>query len=224
MKTDIQIQKDLIEELNWEPFVNVSEIGVAVKNGIVTLSGCVDTYAEKIMAEKVAKRVSGVKAVAEDIIVNNSPKNQKTDTEIAAAVIEALKWHAGVQDQKIKIKVENGIVKLEGVADWEYQRKNAETAIQNLVGVHAVINMITVIPQVTAIDIQQKIKTALIRNASIDAARILVDVIGNKVILRGKVKSFAEIEDAERTAWSAPGISDVESKLEIVPPEYSFVD
>ncbi len=220
MKSDIQIQKDVIAELKWEPIVMASEIGVAVKKGIVTLSGQVDTYAEKLAAERAAKRVSGVKIVAEDIQVGASPSYRKTDAEIAEAVLNALKWHSGVQDEKIKIKVEDGIVRLEGVADWEYQRKNAGMAIENLTGVRSVINLITVKPKVSSFDIQQKISSAFHRNATLDAARISVDVTGSKAILRGKVRSFAEKEDAERTAWLAPGISSVESKLEVELPEY----
>lgn len=224
MKSDIQIQKDVLAELKWEPVLTASEIGVSVKKGIVTLSGKVDTYAEKLAAERAAKRVSGVKIVAEDIQVGNSPAYRKTDAEIAEAVLNALKWHSGVQDEKIKIKVEDGIVRLEGVADWEYQRKNAGTAVENLTGVRSVINLITVKPKVSSFDIQQKISSAFHRNATIDAARISVDVTGTKAILRGKVRSFAEKEDAERTAWLAPGISSVESKLEVELPEYSYVD
>lgn len=224
MKSDIQIQKDVVAELKWEPVLTASEIGVSVKKGIVTLSGKVDTYAEKLAAERAAKRVSGVKIVAEDIQVGNSPTYRKTDAEIAEAVLNALKWHSGVQDEKIKIKVEDGIVRLEGVADWEYQRKNAGAAVENLTGVRSVINLITVKPKVSSFDIQQKISSAFHRNATIDAARISVDVTGTKAILRGKVRSFAEKEDAERTAWLAPGISSVESKLEVELPEYSYVD
>ena len=220
MKSDIQIQKDVIAELKWEPIVMASEIGVAVKKGIVTLSGQVDTYAEKLAAERAAKRVSGVKIVAEDIQLGASHSYRKTDAEIAEAVLNALKWHSGVQDEKIKIKVEDGIVRLEGVADWEYQRKNAGMAIENLTGVRSVINLITVKPKVSSFDIQQKISSAFHRNVTLDAARISVDVTGSKAILRGKVRSFAEKEDAERTAWLAPGISSVESKLEVELPEY----
>ena len=132
MKSDNQIQKDVMDELKWEPYLNASDIGVSVKNGIVTLSGQVDTYSKKIAAEKAPKRVAGVKAVAEDIQVGVSPVYSKTDTEIAQAVLNALKWHSAVQEEKIKIKVENGNVKLEGEVEWEYQRNNVKTAIENL--------------------------------------------------------------------------------------------
>ena len=132
MKSDFQIQKDVMDELKWDPFISISEIGVSVKNGIVTLSGHVDTYSKKLAAEKAAKKVAGVKAVAEDLTVGISPSYRKTDAEIAEAVISALKWHSAVQDEKIKITVEDGTVKLEGEVDWEYQRNNVKTAVENL--------------------------------------------------------------------------------------------
>jgi osmotically-inducible protein OsmY len=224
MRTDNQIQKDVMEELSWEPFLNESEIGVAVKNGIVTLSGIVDTFSKKLSAEKATKRVAGVRAVAEDIQVGVSPKYRKTDTEIAETVLNALKWNTTIPDDKIQIKVENGNVKLEGELEWEYQRMNARRAIENINGVNSVINLITVKPKLEALDIQQKINSAFHRNATIDAQRIKVEVNGNKVILTGKVRSFAEKDDAEKAAWSAPGILNVESKLVIEEPELVFND
>lgn len=222
MKNDIEIQKDVMEQLKWEPFINASAIGVAVKNGIVTLSGQVDTYTKKLAAEKAAKRVIGVKAVAEDIQVGISPGYRKTDAEIAEAVLNALKWHSAVQEEKIKIKVEDGNVKLEGEVEWEYQRTNAKAAIENLTGVRSVINFITVKPKITSAEIQQKINAAFHRSATIDAGKITADVVGSKVILRGSVRSFTEKEDAETAAWNAPGVMSVDNKLEIEIPEYAF--
>jgi osmotically-inducible protein OsmY len=222
MKSDLQIQKDVMEEIRWEPFLNASEIGVAVKNGVVTLSGHVDAYSKKIVAEKAAKKVTGVKAVAEDILVGISPAYRKTDAEIADAVLNALKWHTAVQEEKIKIKVEDGNVRLEGEVDWDYQRSSARKAIENLAGVRSVVSLIAVKPVTTASDIQQKISSALLRSATVDADKITPDVIGSRVILRGKVRSFAEKEDAEIAAWNAPGVTNVESKLEIEVPEYAF--
>ena len=222
MKNDLQIQKDVIEELRWEPFLNSSEIGVAVKNGIVTLSGQVDSYSKKLIAERAAKKVAGVKAVAEDIQVGISPGFRKTDAEIAEAVLNALKWHSAIQDEKIKIKVENGNIKLEGEVEWEYQRSSIKSAIENLAGVHSVINLVTVKPKITPSEVQQKIKAAFQRSATIDAGKITAEVFGSKVILRGNVRSFAEKEDAEVAAWNAPGITSIESKLEIEVPVYAF--
>ncbi len=224
MKNDSQIQKDVMEQLKWEPFLKASEIGVAVKNGIVTLSGLVDSYSKKLSAEKAAKKVEGVKAVAEDIQVGISPVFRKTDTEIAEVVVNALKWHTAVQQEKIKIEVEDGIVKLEGEVEWEYQRKNAGAAVENLLGVRSVINLITVKSKTSASDIQQKIGSAFMRSATIDAGKINAEVAAGKVILRGKVRSFAEKEDAEIAAWSAPGVNSVDNRLEIEMPEYAYED
>ena len=222
MKTDDQIKRDVMDELLWEPLLLASEIGVAVKIGVVTLSGIVDSYAKKLSAERAAKRVSGVKVVALDIQVGVSPRFAKSDTEIAEAVLNALKWHTAVQENSIKIKVEDAIVKLEGEVEWEYQRNNAKLAIENLSGVKAVINLITVKPKISADDLEKKISAAFHRNATLDAGKIMVKVSGNRVILNGSVRSFAESDDAEDAAWAAPGVLNVENNLEIVEPEYAF--
>lgn len=221
MKSDSQIQKDVMDQLKWEPFLNASQIGVAVKNGIVTLSGQVDTYSKKLAAENAAKKIAGVKAIAEDIQIGVSPAYSKTDTEIAEAVLNALKWHTAVQEEKLRIKVENGNVRLEGEVEWEFQRKNAETAIENLTGVSSVMNLITVKPKITASDIKKKITSAFERSATIDAGKITVEVMEGKVTLRGKVRSFAEKEDAEDAASFAPGVTRVESRIEMEAPEYA---
>jgi len=222
MKSDFQIQKDVMDELKWDPFISISEIGVSVKNGVVTLSGHVDTYSKKLAAEKAAKKVAGVKAVAEDLTVGISPSYRKTDAEIAEAVISALKWHSAVQDEKIKITVEDGTVKLEGEVDWEYQRNNVKTAVENLTGVRSVLDLIMVKPRITPTDIQQKISAAFHRSATLDSGKITSEIIGSKVIIHGKVRSFMEKEDAERAVWNAPGVTSVESKIQIEVPEYAF--
>lgn len=224
MKSDVQIQQDVIEELKWEPFLTASDIGVSVKNGIVTLSGQVDSYAKKIAAEKSTKKVTGVKAIAEDIQIGVSPTHDKTDTEIAEAVLNALKWHTAVQEEKIKIKVEDGNVRLDGEVEWEYQRSNAKTAIENLSGVKSVINFITVKAKVLAADVTEKIMDAFHRSATIDAACIKPEITGNKVTLLGKVRSVSEKEDAESAAWNAPGVTTVENKLLVDEPEYVLED
>ena len=222
MKSDVQIQKDVMEELKWEPFLSASEIGVAVKSGIVTLSGLVDSYSKKIAAEKAVKNVAGVRALAEDIQIAVSPAHKKTDAEIAEAVLNALKWHSAVQEEKIKIKVEEGNVRLDGEVEWEYQRSSAKTAIENLSGVRSVINLIKLKPKISSGDIEQKISAAFHRSATVDSGKITVDITGSRVTLRGKVRSIAEKDDAETAAWNAPGVTGVESKLEVEVPEFAF--
>jgi osmotically-inducible protein OsmY len=222
MKTDIQIQKDVMDELKWQPFLNSSEIGVAVKNGIVTLSGIVDSFSKKLTAERAAKKVAGVKAIAEDIQIGVSPAYKKSDTEIAEAVFNALKWHSAVPEEKVRIKVEDGVVTLEGELEWEYQRVNARSAIQHLLGVRSVTNLITVKPKISPFELEQKINAAFLRHASIDAGKINVSVVGNKVILKGKVRSAAESEDAEDVVWAAPGVYNIENDLTIEESELVY--
>lgn len=222
MKNDIQIQQDVIEQLRWEPFLDAAEIGVTVKNGIVTLSGNVDMYYKKIAAEGAAKKVAGVKAVAENIQVGILPSYRKTDTEIAEAVTNALRWNISVPDENIKIKVEDGVVSLDGEVDWHYQRNAARNTVEKLAGVRRINNNITIKPAITAADVKKKISAAFVRYATIDAGKITVDVIDNRVILAGKVRSFADREDAENAAWSAPGVTSVENRLELQEEEYAF--
>jgi osmotically-inducible protein OsmY len=219
MKTDLEIQQDVMNEVKWQPFLKSANIGVAVKNGIVTLSGNVDNYSQKIQAEKAAKKVTGVKAIAEDIQIGVSPAFERTDADIAESVMYALKWHAAVPEDRIKVKVENGIVTLEGEVEWEYQRNSAKESVNNLLGVRNLVNLITIKPRVIAFDVRSKISNALHRTATVDSERVFIEVNGNKVILNGKVRSYAEKEDVENAAWCAPGVSRVESHLEVEPVE-----
>lgn len=215
MKTDSQIQKDVQAELKWHPSLKASEIGVTVRNGIVTLSGTVDSYSKKLEAEAAARNIDGVKAVAEDLEVRVFPDVTKSDTDLAAAVLNALKWHSTVVDEKLKIKVENGWVTLDGTAEWGFQKDAAESAIENLKGVKGVINNIVVTTTVDPKDVKQQIQQAFHRSATIDSSNVLVDVTGDKVTLKGTVRSLAESRDAERAAWLAPGVRKVENKMEV---------
>jgi osmotically-inducible protein OsmY len=222
MKTDFEIQKNVMEQLRWEPILGTAEIGVSVKNGIVTLSGQVNSYAKKLAAERATKKVAGVKALTEDILVHIWPDKQKTDLEIAQAAVNALKWHSAITDEKIKVKVENGIVTLTGEVDWGYERSTAETAIESLDGVKKVNNEVMIKVRPIAGDISQKINSAFQRYASIDAHKINVSVTANKVTLSGTVRSWSERGDAEDVAWAAPGVNQVINNIVVEEEEFEM--
>jgi osmotically-inducible protein OsmY len=222
MKTDIEIQKDVLDELKWEPYLNSTEIGVAVKNGIVTLSGTVNSYLKKTRAEKAAKRVAGVKAVAEDIEVKYSDSLLKNDTEVAEAILTALKWHSAINEEKIKVKVEDGVVTLDGEVDWEFQRNSAVMQIENLIGVKRIVNNVTIKTGILPKELKQKVNSAFHRSATIDSEKINIEVLGSKVVLTGKVRSWAEKNDAENAVWAAQGVNKVENNLEIDMEVFAF--
>ncbi len=213
MKTDAQIKRDVQDELIWEPSIDETRIGVSVEDGVVTLSGEVDSYAKKIAAEKAAKRVRGVRAVAEDIIVNYGMEEEKTDTEIAKAVVNALQWHASVPEDSVIPKVENGWVYLSGQVRWGYQKESAKNAIKDLSGVKGVINSITISQGVEPLEVKKRIKEAFERSADLEARGIKVLTEGHTVTLEGTVHSLKEKEEAERTAFNAPGVYDVKNNL-----------
>lgn len=219
MKTDLQLQRDLLDELAWEPSVKASDIGVAVHQGVVTLTGRIESFTEKERAERACKRVMGVRAVANDLEVALPALAERDDTDIARAAARALEWNTLIPKDRISVTVRGGWVTLEGEVDWKYQRDAAYRAVVDLSGVRGVINSIQVSPRVEARDVRGKIESALTRSAHLDAEKIQVQTIANRVILRGVVRSWAERDDAERAAWSAPGVGQVESHLEIEVPE-----
>jgi osmotically-inducible protein OsmY len=213
MRTDLELQKDVIEELKWESSIKASDIGVSVSNGVVTLSGYVDSFTKKKAAENAALRVAGVSAVAEDIVVRIGATDKKSDTEVAQAIITAIRWNNIIDENKIKVKVESGWVTLEGEVEWSFEKNAIEHTIENLIGVRGVSNLITISSKLKTTDIKQKITAAFHRSATLDANNIIVDSVGNTVILRGVVRSYAEKQDALRVAWNAPGVTKVDNKL-----------
>ncbi len=211
--TDENIQQEVLLELRWDSRLQPNEIGVSVKDGVVTLTGDVDSYLKKLAAKEAALRVQGVKAVANDIHVRLPGMSERTDTDLARAAREALQWDIEVPSDRVKITVSNGWVTLEGEVDYGFQRMAAERAISRLAGVKGVTNLIVVKPRVMPEHLKEDIEQALVRNARTDAQHIQVDVEGRKVILRGTVSSYAEKEAAENTAWAEPGVTEVEDHI-----------
>jgi osmotically-inducible protein OsmY len=217
MKTDIELQKDIMEELKWDPSIKSASIGVAVKDGVVSLSGYVENYPQKWAAEDAASRISGVKAIVEEIKVRLPSTYERTDEDIAEAGVNALNWHISVPKDHVKIEVQDGWITLNGNVDWQYQKDAAFDAICCLMGVVGVSNEIVVEPKVKPQDIKTKIESAFQRNAMLDARKISVETRGDKVILSGVVHSELEKQEAEDAAWAAPGIIVVEDKILVAP-------
>jgi osmotically-inducible protein OsmY len=217
MKSDSEIERDVKAELEWDPDLDATDIAVSVKKGVVTLTGFVKSYLDKYEAEAAAKRVAGVVGVANDLEVRVPNVDERPDPEIARDAVAAIKSQLPVSSQNIKVIVNNGWVTLEGNVEWQYQKNTAENAVRRLKGVRGVVNSIVVKPQVQPSDIKRKIQEAFKRNAELDANRIQVEANGSEVVLKGTVRSWTEREEAERVAWSAPGVTNVEDHIVVAP-------
>ena len=215
MKTDSQLQKDVLAELKWQPSLNAAHIGVTAKDNTVTLTGQVEHYMEKIAAQNAAKGVYGVQAIANDIKVELPGSNSRTDEDIAAAALNALTWDIEVPNDSVKVIVSNGYVTLEGNVDWHYQKDAAERCIQYLMGVKAVTNSLHIKPTAKWTDVTHNIEAAFRRSADMDARRIAVETHDGKVTLSGSVSSWKERDEAVIAAWAAPGVTSVNDKLAV---------
>ena len=216
MKTDADLKRDVTAELAWDPAVKSTAIGVAVQDGVVTLSGHLETFADKHAAERALRRVAGVKAIALELDVKLSPDHKRSDTDIAVGAEEALKWNTLVPLQAIRLTVDHGWVTLQGEVEWDYQRRSVEKAIRPLMGVVGIGNEITLRARPEAIDLSRKIQEALTRQALREAKQIQVDVDGTTVKLSGKVHSWQEREAVQGVAWAAPGVHAVINELHVV--------
>lgn len=215
MKTDTEIKSDVQDELDWDPAVTATAIGVIVNNGVVTLAGHLRSYTEKLAAERAAQRVAGVRAVVSEMQVQLGASDARGDTELAAAANHVLKWNASVPDGAVHIKVEKAWVTLSGNVEWDYQRQAAERSVRSLVGVLGITNLIAVKPRLSAVDVQRGIERALTRHALREAKHMRVQVEGSRVTLSGTVDSWAERQAAQGAAWSAPGVSSVVNELRL---------
>ena len=215
MKTDTQLQKDVMDEIKWEPSTSAAQIGVTAANGVVTLTGTVATYAEKMAVERAAQRVQGVKGIAEEVTVKVTGPHTKTDTEIAAAAVGVLTGNVWVPPD-IQATVDQGWITLKGEVDWEYQRKAAQVAVCFMAGVKGVTNDIHLKPKVQPSAVKGAIEKAFLRNAEIDAGTVKVATDGGKVTLSGSVRSWSERTQAATAAWNAPGVNSVQNDIAVV--------
>jgi osmotically-inducible protein OsmY len=216
MKNDSQLQLDIMDELKWQPGLHHEEIGVAVKDGVVTLMGNVKSYSEKLLAEKAARQVKGVRAIAEDINVHYDWQPKTSDSEIAQRVCHVLEWDPMIPRDKIEVTVEDGVVKLKGKVDWHYQKDLAFKNTSKISGVVHIDNGIEVTPKVSVGDVKERIEEAFERQADLEAEKIKVRADGGRVTLSGNVSTWSQRKLAERAAWAAPGVNYIDDKLTVV--------
>ncbi|WP_298734294.1 BON domain-containing protein [uncultured Chitinophaga sp.] len=219
MKTDIAIQRNVIDEIRWDPILHSALIEVNVKDGIVCLKGNVDNFSQRMAAENAAKRVKDVRAVALDLAIRIPDEQKRPDTDIAAAALNALKWSSFVPEDRIRLKVDDGWITIEGEVEWQFQKESAYSAVSDLIGVHGVTNRIKVRPNITPVIVKDVIKKALERSADIEANSINILTDGGRIVLKGKVRSWAERKVVERAVWATPGVIDVKDEL-IVDPDH----
>jgi osmotically-inducible protein OsmY len=217
MRSDSEIERDVKDELQWDPDLDATNIAVSVKDGVVTLAGYVKSYTDKYEAEAAAKRVASVRAVANDLEVRLPSVDERPDPDIARDAVAAIKSQLPISSEHIKVVIKNGWVSLEGQVEWQYQRQTVEKAVRRIKGVKGVSNLIQLRPRAQPEDIKRKIQEAFKRNAEVDANRIMVETNGSEVILKGTVRSWVEREEAERVAWSAPGVTKVEDRIAVSP-------
>ena len=217
MKSDRDIERDVRDELQWDPDLDATDIAVSVKDGVVTLTGFVKSYTDKYESEAAAKRVAGVAGVANDLEVRMPSVDERPDPEIARDAVSSIKGQLPISSEHIKVVVKNGWVTLEGQVEWQYQKNTAESAVRRIKGVKGVSNLIVLKPRAEPTEIKDKIMEAFKRNAELDANRIHIEANGSEVILKGTVRSWIEREEAERVAWSAPGVTRVEDRIVVVP-------
>ena len=217
MKTDIDIKRDVEEELRFNPDLDATDIAVAVKDGVVTLSGFVRSYSQKWEAERTAKRVQGVSALANDIEVRLPVFNRRPDPEIARDAVAAIQADLPYSSEHIRVIVRDGWITLEGQVEWNYSRERAEQAVRRVRGTKGVTNLIQLTPRVAPFEIKRKIEESFRRNAELDANRVTVEADGGLVTLKGAVRSWAERREAERVAWQVPGVTRVQNLITISP-------
>ncbi|MGI1661580.1 BON domain-containing protein [Palleronia sp. KMU-117] len=213
--SDLSLKQDILDALDFDPSLEAAHIGVTVENGIVTLTGHVATFAERARAERVVARVKGVRGIAEEIEVRPHDSDLTADDEIAARAVNLLRWNTAVPEDRIQVRVSDGIVTLKGSVEWHYQREAAERALRSMTGLTGLINQLAVSPRASVGDVRERIEKALRRDAEIEAQGITVSISDGTVTLEGKVHSYAERRAVENAAWAAPGVKRVEDRLQV---------